>query len=76
MTEDLGGALDLDALRPELVTPGLLFLCHETAPTRAILGAGAGGFEAAHITLTQGIYDDGLDAPEAVAARWAEIQSR
>jgi len=76
MTEDLGGGLDLDALGPELVTPGLLHLVSETAPTRAILCAGAGGFEAAHVTLTQGIYADGADAAEQVAADWTRIQDR
>lgn len=76
MTEDLGGGLDLDALSPELVTPGLLHLVSETAPTRAILCAGAGGFEAAHVTLTQGIYADGADAAEQVAADWTRIQDR
>ena len=76
MTEDLGASLDLDAIRPELVTPGLLHLCHEDAPTRAILTAGAGGFEAAHITLTQGVYAEGANAAEQVAARWSAIQDR
>ncbi len=76
MTEDLGASLDLDALRPSLVTPGLLHLVSENAPTRAILGAGAGGFEAAHVTLTQGIHAAGPDAAEQVAARWSEIQER
>lgn len=76
MTEDLGAGLDLDALRPELVTPGLLHLVSENAPTRAILAAGAGGFEAAHVTLTQGIFAGGADAAEQVAARWSEVQDR
>ena len=76
MTEDLGAGLDLDALRPDLVTPGLLHLVSENAPTRAILAAGAGGFEAAHVTLTQGIHAAGADAAEQVAARWDEIQDR
>ena len=76
MTEDLGAGLDLDALRPDLVTPGLLHLVSETAPTRAILAAGAGGFEAAHVTLTQGIHAAGADAAEQVAARWSEIVDR
>ena len=76
MTEDLGARLDLDALRPELVSPGLLHLVSENAPTRAILCAGAGGFEAAHVTLTQGIHAVGDDAPEQVAARWDEIIDR
>ena len=55
MTEDLGAGLDLDALRPDLVTPGLLHLVSETAPAARI--ARVGGFEAAHVTLTQGIIE-------------------
>jgi NAD(P)-dependent dehydrogenase (short-subunit alcohol dehydrogenase family) len=74
MTEDLGGPLDLDAIRPDLVSPGLLHLVSENAPTRAILCAGAGGFEAAHVTLTQGIFADGADAAEQVATHWAGVQ--
>ena len=76
MTEDLGAALPLEALGPELVTPGLLYLVSRDAPTRCILAAGAGGFEQAHVTLTQGAYIVGEDAPEQVAARIAEIGDR
>jgi NAD(P)-dependent dehydrogenase (short-subunit alcohol dehydrogenase family) len=76
MTEDLGAALPLDQLGPELVTPGLLHLVSEDAPTRCILAAGAGGFERAYVTLTQGIRITGEDAPEQVAARFAEISDR
>ena len=75
MTEDLAG-FQLDAVRPELVTPGLLYLCSQDAPTRAILTAGAGGFEAAHVTLTQGIHANGHDAAEQIAARWSEVVDR
>jgi NAD(P)-dependent dehydrogenase (short-subunit alcohol dehydrogenase family) len=76
MTEDLGAALPLEALGPELVTPGLLYLVSHDAPTRCILGAGAGGFERAYVTLTQGIRVVGDDAPEQIAARFAEIGDR
>jgi NAD(P)-dependent dehydrogenase (short-subunit alcohol dehydrogenase family) len=76
MTEDLGAALPLEALGPELVTPGLLYLVSQDAPTRCILGAGAGGFERAYVTLTQGIRVVGDDAPEQIAARFAEIGDR
>lgn len=76
MTEDLGAALPLDQLGPELVTPGLVYLVSEAAPTRCILGAGAGGFERAYVTLTQGIRVVGDDAPEQIAARFAEISER
>ena len=76
MTEDLGAALPLEALGPELVTPGLLYLVSRDAPTRAILAAGAGGFERAYVTLTQGDFIIGADAPEQIAARFDAISDR
>ena len=61
-------------LTPAAVSPGLLALVSEDAPTRTILCAGAGSFEQAHVTLTRGIFVGGReDAAEQVAARWAEI---
>ncbi len=76
MTEDLGARLPLDLLGPETVSPGLLHLVGEDAPTRCILAAGAGGFERAYVTLTQGIRAVGEDAAEQVAARFDEISDR
>jgi NAD(P)-dependent dehydrogenase (short-subunit alcohol dehydrogenase family) len=74
MTEDLG--LPLEALAPALVTPGLLHLVSPDAPTRCILAAGAGGFERAYITLTQGDFITGPEAAEQVAARFDKISDR
>ena len=54
MTEDLGARLPLDLLGPDTVSPGLLHLVSEDAPSRCILTAGAGGFERAYVTITQG----------------------
>src|SRR5204862_126696 len=51
MTEGVLSAESLAMLAPELVSPGLLALVGEDAPTRAILCAGAGHFAAAHVTL-------------------------
>lgn len=76
MTEDLGAALPLELLDPERVTPGLLYLVSQDAPTRCILAAGAGGFERAYITLTQGGYAVGEDAAEQVAAGIDAISDR
>ncbi|GAA0629970.1 SDR family NAD(P)-dependent oxidoreductase [Brevundimonas kwangchunensis] len=76
MTEDLGAALPLEHLGPELVSPGVLYLVSENAPTRCILGAGAGGFERAYVTLTQGIRAVGEDAPEQIEAQFAAISDR
>lgn len=76
MTEDLGARLPLDLLGPDMVTPGLLYLASEDAPSRCILAAGAGGFERAYVTLTQGTWIAGEDAPEQVAAQFDRISDR
>jgi NAD(P)-dependent dehydrogenase (short-subunit alcohol dehydrogenase family) len=75
MTEELFPAEMLGLFRPELVAPAALYLVSEDAPTGAILGAGAGVVQAAHITLTRGVKLD-EPTPEAVAAQWAAIVDR
>ncbi|MDD5334010.1 MAG: SDR family NAD(P)-dependent oxidoreductase [Rhodoferax sp.] len=77
MTEGLMPEAVLAALKPEAVVPAMLVLVSQEAPTRTILCAGAGTFEAAHITLTQGIWL-GTDAltPERLAQRLAEVTDR
>ncbi len=77
MTEGLMPEEILAMLQPEAVVPAMLVLAHETAPTRTTLCAGAGSFEAAHVTMTQGIFvGTGPDAPEQLAARLAEVTAR
>ena len=77
MTEGLMPEEVLAALQPEAVVPAMLVLAHESAPTRTILCAGAGSFEAAHITLTQGIHlGMGPTVPEQLAERLAEVTAR
>src|SRR3546814_16393081 len=56
MTDGVLAADALAHLAPEAVSPGLLTLVGNDAPTRAILCAGAGPFAAAHVTLTDGLY--------------------
>jgi NAD(P)-dependent dehydrogenase (short-subunit alcohol dehydrogenase family) len=77
MTENLMPEAVLKLLEPEAVTPGLLALVAEDAPTRAILCAGAGAFERASVTLTQGVHiGHPGDAAERVAAQWEAISDR
>ena len=77
MTQGILPVDQLSLLRPELVAPGLLALVAESAPTRTILCAGAGSFEAANITLTWGIHVAGdSPSPEELVARWAEVVDR
>ena len=77
MTQDLFPADMQDAFGPEAVVPAMLVLASDSAPTRTVLCAGAGGFEAAHVTLTQGAYIGiGADAPERLAARLEQVTDR
>jgi NAD(P)-dependent dehydrogenase (short-subunit alcohol dehydrogenase family) len=56
MTEGLMPEAVLQALQPHAVVPAMLVLASADAPTRTILCAGAGSFEAAHVTMTQGAW--------------------
>ena len=77
MTEGLLPEQVLAQIQPEAVVPAMLVLAHESAPTRTTLCAGAGSFEAAHITMTRGIYlGVGADVPEQLAARLSEVTER
>jgi NAD(P)-dependent dehydrogenase (short-subunit alcohol dehydrogenase family) len=77
MTEGLYSEDDLKGLSTDLVSPGVVALAAETAPTRTILLAGAGAFEQAHITMTQGLYlGDAPDAAERIQAQWPRIADR
>ena len=77
MTEDLFPAEAFAAFSPDKVAPAALYLVSEDAPTNMIVGAGAGVFQAAYVTLTQGKLLAGDDlSPEGVAAHWAEITDR
>lgn len=74
MTEGLLDADSLARLDPALVSPALLALVGEDAPTRAIVCAGGGHFARANITLTGGAYiGAGSDAGEHVIAAWDQI---
>ena len=68
----------LRALAPEKVSPALVALVGDDAPTRMILLAGAGSFEAAHITMTRGLHLDPEDGDVALqlAERIDEVQDR
>ncbi len=77
MTEGLLPPVGAELMSPESVTPGVLFLVSENAPSRVILGAGAGVFAVTHIGETPGVYlDESERTPETIAARFAEISDR
>ena len=74
MTEDILPDEAKALLNPEEVAPGVVFLVSKDAPSGMILAAGAGGFAAAKIYETQGIWlapDE--RTPETIAARIDDI---
>jgi NAD(P)-dependent dehydrogenase (short-subunit alcohol dehydrogenase family) len=76
MTEDIFPADLLAKFEPREVTPGVLYLVSDNAPSGAILSAGAGVFALAHIVETQGV-NLGADAtPEQVRDAWPAIADR
>jgi NAD(P)-dependent dehydrogenase (short-subunit alcohol dehydrogenase family) len=77
MTEDIFPPEAFGMFGPENVVPAALYLVSENAPSNVIMGAGAGYFNTAHVTMTQGMLLSGDDlSPEGVAAHFAEISDR
>ncbi len=77
MTEGVLSQASLERLDPGFVSPGLLALVGQDAPTRTILCAGAGHFATANVTLTQGRHvGGGRDAGEQVIGQWDAITDR
>jgi NAD(P)-dependent dehydrogenase (short-subunit alcohol dehydrogenase family) len=74
MTEELLPPQALALMKPEAIAPAVLYLLSEDAPTRTIMGAGAGSFAVIKIMETEGINLPPSEwTPEAVAAHFAEI---
>jgi len=74
MTRDLLPPEAADLLGPETISPGLLYLVSEDAPSRVILSAGGGCFAQTRVYETEGILLEGADnTPEGVAAQFAAV---
>ena len=77
MTQGVLPEASLKTLDPALVSPALLALVGDDAPTRAIVCAGAGHFARASVTLSQGQFiGGGDDAGERVISQWDGISDR
>ena len=74
MTEGLFPEGVFELLSPESVSPGVVFLASQDAPSRKVLGAGGGSF-----AIFKGFETDGVNllpadlTPEGVAAAWETI---
>ncbi|MBU6461567.1 MAG: SDR family NAD(P)-dependent oxidoreductase [Bradyrhizobium sp.] len=74
MTEELLPPQALALMKPESITPAVEYLLSENAPTRTIMGAGAGSFAVIKIIETEGVNLPESDwTPDAIAAHFAEI---
>ncbi|MBY8824359.1 SDR family NAD(P)-dependent oxidoreductase [Sphingomonas colocasiae] len=77
MTHGVLAEESLVELDPALVSPGLLALVGEDAPTRAILCAGAGHFASAEIMLSEGCHiGAGPEAGSRLVANWPLVIDR
>ncbi len=77
MTQDIFPEQAFAAFTPDSVAPAAVYLVSDDAPSGAIVGAGAGVFQAAYVTLTPGVRLAGDDlSAEGVAAHWAAITDR
>ena len=77
MTQGILPEASLRRLDPALVSPALLALVRDDAPTRAIVCAGAGHFARAYVTLSQGVrLGGGDDAGERAISQWQQISDR
>jgi len=77
MTEGILSPDALLKLQPEKVSPAVVALASEDAPTRMILLAGADSFESAHVTMTEGVFLGDADeiAPQ-ILQQLDQIQDR
>lgn len=77
MTHGVLSDESLKRLDPSRVSPALLPLVSDMAPTRAIVCAGAGHFATANVTLTQGVQiGSDADAGEQLIANWDRATNR
>lgn len=76
MTDSLYPEAMLNAIQASDVIPAMLVLAAQDAPNRTILCAGAGHFEAAHISLTKGVFlGRGENVDEQLLARLQEVKN-
>ncbi|MBV1688263.1 SDR family NAD(P)-dependent oxidoreductase [Novosphingobium sp. G106] len=77
MTEDILPEEAYKAFSPESVVPAALYLVSDDAPTNTIVGAGAGVYQSAFVTLSPGVLlPPDQQTVEGFAAAWPRISDR
>jgi NAD(P)-dependent dehydrogenase (short-subunit alcohol dehydrogenase family) len=76
MTEGIIPEEAFALLTPETVTPAVLYMVSEDAPTKTVMCAGAGAYSVAKIIETDGAWlPVDQQTPEGIAANWDAITS-
>ncbi len=77
MTEDIFPEEAFKLFAPENVAPAALFLVSDDAPSNAIVGAGAGAYHSAWVTMNKAVVLPAAERNvEGFAAHWAQISDR
>ena len=77
MTEDIFPEEAFKAFSPENVVPAALFLVSDDAPSGAIVGAGAGVYQSAFVTMNEGVMlPEDQRTADGFAAAWGRISDR
>ena len=77
LTEGLLKPEVLALMLPSAVTPAVLFMASDDAPSRTILAAGFGGYARTYVLETEGIYLSPAErTPETIARRFDEISDK
>ena len=73
MTENILPPAVIEMLKPEYVTPAVVFLASDDAPTGVVISAGAGAFSSAQIVESPGINLGHGATAETVSDNWSKI---
>jgi len=73
MTENLMPAQMLEMMKPEYVTPAVVFLASDEAPTGVIISAGAGVFSSSQLVESRGVNLGHGATADTVAEYWSKI---
>ena len=77
MTQDILPEDAYRAFNAESVVPAALYLVSDDAPTNAIVGAGAGVYQSAWVTMNEGVpLPPAEQTVEGFAAAWRRISDR
>jgi NAD(P)-dependent dehydrogenase (short-subunit alcohol dehydrogenase family) len=74
MTENITPPHILALMKASAVSPMVLFMASEDAPSKAILAAGSGGYSRIYVMESEGIYlPESERTPDVIAARFEEL---